>query len=488
MIMKNLKDILYGVHIQSVDGLTDRLVGELVFDSRKAKEGSVFFAIKGSANDGHQYISDVIGKGCDMIIAEERQNVPEHVTLIVTENTQEALALMAANFYDEPSKKLKLIGVTGTNGKTTTTTLLFNLFTKLGYHCGLLSTVINRIGEREIPSTHTTPDPVRLNALLAEMVEEGCSHCFMEVSSHAVHQHRVTGVHFSGGVFTNITHDHLDYHKTFAEYLRVKKSFFDMLGKDAFALVNADDRNGNVMLQNTKAKKYSYALKSPADYKAKVIENQFSGLVLNLEGVEIWTRLIGDFNAYNLLAVYGVSVLLGENKTEVLTAISTLESVEGRFQYFISKSGVTVIVDYAHTPDALENVLKTIANIRTKNETVFTVVGCGGDRDREKRPKMAAIACEMSDKVIITSDNPRSEDPQVIIDEMMEGVGGEHFKKTLSIVDRAQAIKTAVSMAEEGDIILIAGKGHEKYQEIKGVKHDFDDMQITKDLLLKLEK
>ena len=488
MMIKNLKDILYGVHLLSVDGLTHKEVHELVFDSRRAQEGSAFIAIKGTANDGHQYISDVIGKGCDIIIAEERQNVPDNVTLIVTENTQEALALMAANFYDEPSRKLKLIGVTGTNGKTTTTTLLFNLFTKLGYHCGLLSTVVNRIGEREIPSTHTTPDPVRLNALLAEMVEEGCSHCFMEVSSHAVHQHRVTGVHFAGGVFTNITHDHLDYHKTFAEYLRVKKSFFDTLGKDAFALINADDRNGAVMLQNTKAKKYSFALRSPADYKAKVIENQFSGLVLNLDGVEIWTRLIGDFNAYNLLAVYGVSVLLGEQKTEVLTALSTLESVEGRFQYFISQKGVTVIVDYAHTPDALENVLKTIGNIRTKNETVFTVVGCGGDRDREKRPKMAAIACEMSDKVIITSDNPRSEDPQVIIDEMMEGVGGEHFKKTLSIVDRAQAIKTAVSMAEEGDIILIAGKGHEKYQEIKGVKHDFDDMQITKDLLLKLEK
>jgi len=366
--------------------------------------------------------------------------------------------------------------------------LLFNLFTKLGYHCGLLSTVVNRIGDREIPSTHTTPDPVALNALLSEMVSDGCSHCFMEVSSHAVHQHRVEGLHFTGAVFTNITHDHLDYHKTFAEYLRVKKSWFDGLGKESFALVNVDDKNGMVMMQNTKAKKYTYALRTTADYKAKVMENQFSGLVLNINGIELWTRLIGDFNAYNLLAVYGVSQLLEENSTEVLTALSTLESVEGRFQYVQSPKGVTVIVDYAHTPDALENVLKTVANIRTKNETVFTVVGCGGDRDREKRPKMAAIACEMSDKVILTSDNPRSEDPDKIIEEMMEGVGGEHFKKTLSIVDRAQAIKTAISMAEPGDIILIAGKGHEKYQEIRGVKHDFDDMLITKELIKKLEK
>jgi UDP-N-acetylmuramoyl-L-alanyl-D-glutamate--2,6-diaminopimelate ligase len=383
---------------------------------------------------------------------------------------------------------LKLVGVTGTNGKTTTTTLLFNLYTKLGYHCGLLSTVVNKIGDKNIPSTHTTPDPVSLNALLAQMVNEGCSHCFMEVSSHAIHQHRITGLSFVGGVFTNITHDHLDYHKTFAEYITVKKAFFDNLGKDAFALTNVDDKNGMVMLQNTAASKHSYSLKSPADFKVKVIENQFSGLVLNINGIEIWTRLIGDFNAYNLLAVYSVSQLLGEDSTEVLTAISTLESVEGRFQYFQSDTGIIAIVDYAHTPDALENVLKTIANIRTKNETVYTVIGCGGDRDKTKRPEMAAIACERSDKVILTSDNPRSEDPNTILDEMMVGVEGQYFKKTLSIVDRAQAIKTAVSMAEKGDIILVAGKGHEKYQEIKGVKHDFDDMLITKDLFKKLEK
>jgi UDP-N-acetylmuramoyl-L-alanyl-D-glutamate--2,6-diaminopimelate ligase len=488
MMNRQLKDILYGVKLISVDGRTDLVVDSIVFDSRKAKPGTVFCALKGTVSDGHNYIPQVIESGCTMIISEQHCEIPENVTLVVTDDTHRALAIMAGNYYGQPSQKLKLVGVTGTNGKTTTTTLLFNLFTKLGYHCGLLSTVVNRIGDREIPSTHTTPDPVALNALLSEMVSDGCSHCFMEVSSHAVHQHRVEGLHFTGAVFTNITHDHLDYHKTFAEYLRVKKSWFDGLGKESFALVNVDDKNGMVMMQNTKAKKYTYALRTTADYKAKVMENQFSGLVLNINGIELWTRLIGDFNAYNLLAVYGVSQLLEENSTEVLTALSTLESVEGRFQYVQSPKGVTVIVDYAHTPDALENVLKTVANIRTKNETVFTVVGCGGDRDREKRPKMAAIACEMSDKVILTSDNPRSEDPDKIIEEMMEGVGGEHFKKTLSIVDRAQAIKTAISMAEPGDIILIAGKGHEKYQEIRGVKHDFDDMLITKELIKKLEK
>lgn len=486
--MKNLKDIVEGIEIVKQSGSSDVQISELVFDSRKAKEGTAFFAIKGSAVDGHDFIPAVTEAGCKVVFADHAIEVPSDVTLIVTENTSKSLALAATNFYNHPSKNLKLVGVTGTNGKTTTTTLLFNLYTKLGFHCGLLSTVVNKIGDQAIASTHTTPDPVTLNALLAQMVEDGCSHCFMEVSSHAVHQHRVTGLDFAGGVFTNITHDHLDYHKTFAEYINVKKAFFDHLSADAFALTNVDDKNGLVMLQNTKAEKHTYALKSPADFKVKVIENQFSGLVLNMNGVELWTRLIGDFNAYNLLAVFAVSQLLGEDTTEVMTVLSNLESVEGRFEYFQTTSGITAIVDYAHTPDALENVLKTIANIRTKNETVYTVVGCGGDRDKAKRPKMAAIACEMSDKVILTSDNPRSEDPAVILVEMMAGVEGQHFKKTLSILDREQAIKTAVSMAEKGDIILIAGKGHEKYQEIKGVKHDFDDMQITIDLFKKLEK
>lgn len=485
---RELTYILKDVEVLESAGNLKVAVSGLVFDSRKAGTGTVFFAIKGTAADGHDYIASVIEAGCKVIVAETAVNVPSDVTLIKVASSSRALALMANMFYDEPSKKLKLVGVTGTNGKTTTTTLLFNLYIKLGFHSGLLSTVVNKIGNRNIPSTHTTPDPVALNALLAEMVEEGCSHCFMEVSSHAVHQSRVAGLTFVGGVFTNITHDHLDYHKTFAEYISVKKAFFDGLPKEAFALTNIDDKNGQVMLQNTKATKYTYSLKSPADFKAKVMENQFSGLVLSINGVELWTRLIGDFNAYNLLAVYGVSQLLGEDSTEVMTVLSNLESVEGRFQYVKSDSGITAIVDYAHTPDALVNVLKTIANIRTRNETVFTVVGCGGDRDKAKRPQMAAIACEMSDKVILTSDNPRSEDPNVILDEMMEGVEGQHFKKVLSIVDRAQAIKTAVAMAEKGDIILIAGKGHEKYQEIKGVKHDFDDMQITIDLFKKLEK
>lgn len=483
-----LAEILEGINVLSQSGSVDVNISELVFDSRKAKNGSAFFAIKGTVSDGHTYLAAVLEAGCKVIIVQDKIAVPNGVTMIQTDDTLMALALMAANFYDHPSDKLKLVGVTGTNGKTTTTTLLFNLYTKLGFKCGLISTVVNKIGDQEIPSTHTTPDPVSLNALLAQMIEEGCTHCFMEVSSHAIHQHRITGLTFAGGVFTNITHDHLDYHKTFSEYISVKKNFFDKLEKDAFALTNVDDKNGAVMLQNTKASKHTYALKTPADFKAKVIENQFSGLVLSINSVEMWTRLIGDFNAYNLLAVYAVSQLLGEESIEVLTQLSNLESVEGRFQYFQSTSGITAIVDYAHTPDALENVLKTIKNIRTKNETVYTIIGCGGDRDKTKRPKMAAIACELSDKVILTSDNPRSEDPNTILEEMMAGVEGQHFKKTLTIVDRTQAIKTAISMAEKGDIILIAGKGHEKYQEIKGVKHDFDDLQITKDLFKKLEK
>jgi UDP-N-acetylmuramoyl-L-alanyl-D-glutamate--2,6-diaminopimelate ligase len=486
--MKTLKDILSGVTVLSKNGSVDVNINAIVFDSRKAIENTAFLAIKGTTVDGHDFIESVIEKGCKVIISEHEVKVPENVTLLVTDNSSKTLALMATNFYDHPSEKLKLVGITGTNGKTTTTTLLFNLFTKLGYKCGLLSTVVNKIGNSDIPSTHTTPDPVALNELLNDMVQEGCTHCFMEVSSHAIHQHRISGLVFAGGVFTNITHDHLDYHSTFKEYIRVKKSFFDELPGSAFALTNVDDKNGMVMLQNTKASKYTFALKSPADFKVKVIENQFSGLVLNLCGIEVWSKLIGDFNAYNLVTVYAVSELLGEDKLEVLTALSALESVDGRFQYITSDGGITAIVDYAHTPDALENVLKTISSIRTRNETVYTVVGCGGDRDKLKRPTMAAIACELSDKVIITSDNPRTEDPNTIIEEMMAGVEGQHFKKTLSIVDREQAIKTAVSMAQKGDILLIAGKGHEKYQDIKGVKHHFDDMELVTELFNKLEK
>jgi UDP-N-acetylmuramoyl-L-alanyl-D-glutamate--2,6-diaminopimelate ligase len=485
---KIIKDILYGVSIVSVKGNMDTAVDAVVFDSRLAKPGAVFVAIEGTTVDAHNFIPKVIEQGCSTIIAQKAIEVAENVNLIVVNDTSKALGIMSANFYDNPSQQLKLVGITGTNGKTTTTTLLHNLFMELGHKSGLLSTVVNKIGSVEIPSTHTTPNPVELNELLAKMVDEGCEYCFMEVSSHSVSQHRIAGLEFAGAAFTNISHDHLDYHGTFKAYIEAKKGFFDMLPAGSFALTNVDDKNGMVMLQNTKAKKYQYALKTTADFKAKVIENQFSGLVVNMAGTELWSRLIGDFNAYNLLTVYAISQLLEQDKIEVLTILSNLESVEGRFEYIRSNGGITAIVDYAHTPDALENVLKTIANIRTKNETVFTVVGCGGDRDKAKRPVMAKIACELSDKVIITSDNPRSEEPEIIIEEMMAGVEGQHFKKTLSIQDRAQAIKTACAMAEPGDIILIAGKGHEKYQEIKGVKHDFDDMKTVKELFEMLGK
>lgn len=486
--MRELKDILYGVKIQAVQGSTSQRVKHLTFDSREAKEGSVFFAIVGSNRDAHDFIPQVIEQGCNVIIVSKPIEARSDIHVITVDNTQEALATVAHNFYGEPSKEIKLVGVTGTNGKTTIATLLHKLYTTLGYQAGLLSTVVNKICEREIPATHTTPDPIQLNALLREMINEGCAYCFMEVSSHAIHQHRVSGLRFAGGIFTNITHDHLDYHKTFKEYIEVKKRFFDHLPKSAFALTNVDDKNGEVMVQNTSARKRTYSLKSVTDYKAKVLENQFSGLVMTIQGKEIWTRLIGDFNAYNLLAVYATAIELGEEENEVLTVLSQLESVDGRFQYLRSPGGITAIVDYAHTPDALLNVLNTIGNIRTKNETVFTVVGCGGDRDKTKRPEMASIACELSDKVVLTSDNPRSEDPNDILNDMMSGVDPVAFKKTLSIVDREQAIKTAISMAEPNDIILIAGKGHEKYQEIKGVKHNFDDLAIVQKLFNQMQK
>jgi UDP-N-acetylmuramoyl-L-alanyl-D-glutamate--2,6-diaminopimelate ligase len=486
--MRTLKEIIANCNVLSSKGDLSLTINQLVFDSRKAVEGTLFVAIKGTQVDGHSFISKVIEQGCKAILSEVEIEVPQDVVLILVKDTAYALGVAASNFYDNPSSKLKLVGVTGTNGKTTIVTLLHRVFTDLGYKVGLLSTVVNKIGETEIPSTHTTPDQVSLNGLLAQMVEEGCEFCFMEVSSHSVVQHRISGLTFTGGVFTNITHDHLDYHGTFKEYIKAKKGFFDGLGKDAFALTNADDKNGMVMLQNTLAHKASYAMKTPADFKVKIIENQFSGLVLNIDGQEVWTKLIGSFNAYNLLAVYAVATLLEQDKMEVLTVISKLDSVVGRFQQVRSKGGITAIVDYAHTPDALENVLQTVASIRTKNETVYTIVGCGGDRDAAKRPKMAAVACELSDKVIITSDNPRSENPEDIIAQMMEGVEGQHYKKTLSITDREQAIKTACAMAEPNDIILIAGKGHETYQEIKGIKHPFDDLKIVTNLFEKLEK
>jgi UDP-N-acetylmuramoyl-L-alanyl-D-glutamate--2,6-diaminopimelate ligase len=486
--MSLLLDLLPAVNYSLVQGNLEQEINELVFDSRKASAESVFFAIVGSTNNGHDYIQSVYENGCRVFVVQETTSLPTDATIIKVENTSEALGLMACAFYDNPSQDLKLVGITGTNGKTTTTTLLHKLFTELGYKCGLISTVVNKIGTEEIPSTHTTPDPINLNALLAKMVAEGCTYCFMEVSSHAVHQHRITGLEFTGGAFTNITHDHLDYHKTFAEYIRVKKAFFDGLGKEAFTLVNSDDKNGMVMLQNTAAKKVTYALKTPADFKGKVIENELTGLIMTINQTEVYSRLVGDFNAYNLLVVYGVSQLLGMDELEVLRIISNLESVEGRFQYVRSNTGITAIVDYAHTPDALENVLKTINGIRKGTQKVLTVVGCGGDRDKTKRPKMAQIAADLSTQVILTSDNPRTENPQTILEEMEAGLDAEQQTKVITIQDRKQAIKTAISLASAGDILLIAGKGHEKYQDIMGIKHDFDDLKITEELFNQLKK
>jgi UDP-N-acetylmuramoyl-L-alanyl-D-glutamate--2,6-diaminopimelate ligase len=486
--MTKLKDIFANITVLSAIEFGSATVAAIVFDSRKATAENIFVALRGAVSDGHDFIQQVIDGGCKYIVCEHFSGDAKDAVIVKVSNSGHALGLMASNFYDNPSKDLKLVGVTGTNGKTTTATLLHALFTALGYKVGLLSTVVNKIGNEAIPSTHTTPEPIALNELLANMVAQGCTHCFMEVSSHAVHQNRIAGLDFDGAIFTNITHDHLDYHNTFAEYIKAKKGFFDGLGKHAFALTNNDDKNGMVMMQNTLAKIQTYSLKSDSDFKLKILENEFSGLVIKIEGEEVWTKLIGDFNGYNLLAVYATAMLLGEEKLEVLTAISELKSVDGRFEYIRSPKGLTVIVDYAHTPDALENVLKTIKNIRTNNETVFTIIGCGGDRDKTKRPVMAGIACELSDKVILTSDNPRTEDPNLILTQMEAGVPGIHFKKTLTIQDRKEAIKSAISAAESKDIILIAGKGHEKYQEINGVKHPFDDVALANELILKLEK
>lgn len=452
-------------------------VETLTFDSRAATEGSLFFAIEGSHSDGHSFVQAAYEQGSRAAVVHKAVECPSDMTLFQVSNTRVAFAEASCEWFDQPSKKLKLIGVTGTNGKTTTATLLFNLFTSLGFKCGLLSTVVNKIGDRAIPSTHTTPNAFALNQLLHEMVAEGCEFCFMEVSSHAVHQERVLGLKFAGGVFTNITHDHLDYHHTFAEYIAVKKAFFDSLGPDAFALTNVDDKNGRVMLQNTKAKTYTYGLTQMADFKGVVLENELTGLLLKINQYEVHSQLIGKFNALNLLAVFGVANLLGFQELEVLQAMSSLQSVDGRFQFFTSTEKVTVVVDYAHTPDALENVLKTIALFHKENQKVITIVGCGGDRDRDKRPEMARIAQKMSSQVILTSDNPRTENPEVILQDMNAGIDVHLAVPVLLISDRKQAIQTASLLAKAGDIVLIAGKGHEKYQEIQGVKHPFDDLE-----------
>lgn len=482
--MKLLSDILYKVKLEEIIGSTHVAISSIVFDSRKVKKDSLFVATKGAADDGHIYIQKAIELGAIAIVCEEiPKDKNDQITYVKVADSTYALGVMACNYYDNPSEKLKLVGITGTNGKTTTVTLLFNLFKSLGYSVGLLSTVQNKINNTVIPSTHTTPDAITLNELLFKMEEQGCEFVFMEVSSHAIIQNRIAGINFTGALFSNITHDHLDYHKTFDEYIKAKKQFFNLLPSTAFALTNRDDKNGMVMLQNTKANKYTYGLKNIADYKCKIIESHLNGLLLNIDNHEVWVKLIGTFNAYNILSVYATAVLLKQDITSVLTALSNLNSVEGRFQYVKSPNGVIGIIDYAHTPDALKNVLETVKEIRSGSEQVITLVGCGGDRDSAKRPIMAAIACEYSNKVILTSDNPRTEDPEEILNQMQAGVNPVDIKKVLRITDRREAIKIACSFSSKGDIILIAGKGHEKYQEINGVKHDFDDLEILKETI-----
>lgn len=485
--MKLLKDILYRARILDVVGSTNKAIEGISMDSRSVKPLHAFVAVKGVTVDGHNFIDKAIQSGASAIICETLPTeIHENVSYVKVANSSEALGYIASNFYDNPSEKLEIIAVTGTNGKTTTATLLYTIAQKLGKKAGLISTVVNKIHDHALPSTHTTPDAISIQKLFAEMVNAGCTHCFIEASSHALHQHRLTGTNIKGGLFTNITHDHLDYHGTFNEYIKAKKILFDVLPSNGFALINNDDRHAEFMLQNCKAKHKSYALQSMATYRAKVLENSFSGLHLSIDGQELYTRLIGGFNAYNVLVVYATCVELGFDKLEVLTALSTVEAPQGRFQYFTSQDKKTVIVDYAHTPDALQNVLDTIKDIRSGNENVITLVGCGGDRDKTKRPVMAKIAAECSERTLLTSDNPRSEEPEAIINDMKAGLDPILMRKTLVIVDRREAIRTACSLANPGDIILIAGKGHEKYQEINGVKHPFDDYQIALETLTSL--
>jgi len=484
-----LKDILYKVSLEKVVGNTAVAFRELQFDSRKVGLDDVFIAIKGTQSDGHQFIKKAINQGALAVVCQQMpKEIINGITYLQVQDSQQALAIMASHFYGNPSRELQLVGVTGTNGKTTIATLLYTLFTSAGYKVGLLSTIKVIIGTTEHAATHTTPDSLAINKYLRQMVDAGVAYCFMEVSSHGIDQKRTEGLHFAGGIFTNLSHDHLDYHTSFKQYRDVKKTFFDGLPKTAFALTNADDKNGPVMLQNTKARKYTYALKTIADYKAQILENQLQGLLLKINNQELWVKLIGNFNAYNLLAIYATAEQLGLEELEILQLLSTLESVDGRFQYLVSEGKITAIIDYAHTPDALKNVLETINTIRSGNEQLITVVGCGGDRDVDKRPKMGAIAAQLSTKVIFTSDNPRSENPDTIIQHIEAGVPPQHYKKTIAISDRKQAIKTACQMAKQHDIILVAGKGHETYQEIQGVRSEFDDRKTISELLIALNK
>lgn len=471
-----LDELLQGVEVRSLVGDGTVAVGRLEFDSRKVVPGTLFFATRGTQADGHAYIPAAVAAGAAAVVCEELPaERPVGVTFVQVPDSTVALGQVASAFYGHPSRRLKLVGVTGTNGKTTTATLLYRMFRRLGYKAGLISTVVYCVDDREIPSTHTTPDSIRLNAMMAEMVEAGCDYCFMEVSSHSLVQHRTAGLAFVGGIFSNITHDHLDYHKTFAEYIRAKKLFFDGLPAGAFALTNADDRNGMVMVQNTKATVKTYALQSFADFRCRIVETLLDGMLLNLDGSEVWVKFLGRFNAYNLTSVYATALLLGARRDEVLRILSDLTSVDGRFEPIHSKEGVTAIVDYAHTPDALQNVIGTINEIRKKDQRLYVVVGCGGNRDATKRPEMAKIAVDGSDMAVLTSDNPRLEEPGAIIEQMKSGL--EPSARYLAITDRREAIKAAVALARPGDIILVAGKGHETYQDVGGVKHHFDDRE-----------
>jgi len=484
--MKQINDILKGIEVLKIKEGKSLAFNQIHFDSRKVQADDMFVAVAGTQVDGHKYIDACIKQGASVIVC---QQMPDELsidcTYIHVKDSAKALGQLASNYYGNPSSQLKLIGITGTNGKTSTVTMLFNLFRSLGYHVGLLSTVDNRIDEKEIKATHTTPDAVQLNALLAEMVDAGCEYCFMEVSSHAIVQERISGLKFIGAIFSNITHDHLDFHKTFKEYIKAKKQFFDQLSADAFALVNADDKNAEIMLQNTKATKLTYAVSSMADYRARIIENAFSGLHLEINQKEVWVPLVGRFNAYNILSVYATAMELGADEMEVLQVLSQIKTAEGRFDFIQGNGGINAIVDYAHTPDALQNVLNTINDIRGGAGQLITVVGTGGDRDKSKRPEMARLAAEKSNRLILTSDNPRTEDPEMILDDMEVGITADRKRITLRISNRKEAIKTAVALAQGGDIILIAGKGHEKYQEVNGVRHHFDDKEIISELILK---
>ncbi|MES2389025.1 MAG: UDP-N-acetylmuramoyl-L-alanyl-D-glutamate--2,6-diaminopimelate ligase [Bacteroidota bacterium] len=480
----NLQELLYKVSIRAIHGGTDIVPTAIISDSRQAGPGTLFVAVSGTRNDGHQYITKVAEAGSSVIVCERMpEEVKAGVTYVEVADSAAALGQLASNFYGTPSEKMQVVGVTGTNGKTTVATLLYQLFRTLGYSTGLLSTIDNRIDEDIIPSTHTTPDPISLNALMRRMTDHGCTHCFMEVSSHALVQQRTAGIKFAGAVFTNISHDHLDYHLTFKAYIEAKKLLFDRLSSDAFALVNIDDKRGKIMLQNSRAVKRTYSLQAPADFKARVLSNSFRGLQMETDGMEAWFRLTGTFNAYNLLAIYGTAVLLGEERERCMTALTSLTPAPGRMDILQSRDNITVIIDYAHTPDALENVLATITDLRTRNEQLITVAGCGGNRDKAKRPLMAACAAKFSDVFVITSDNPRDEEPEEIIAEMQRGVSPANYRKTRVISDRREAIAFAVQQARPGDIVLIAGKGHENYQEIKGVKYPFDDKEVAAEYL-----